>query len=117
MYADIAGIKKPLTNQGFILISGGERGIRTLDELLAHTPLAGERLRPLGHFSAAGLSENWGAGQERISTFSHCIVAAHLGGKFEFILCHSNTAEILINRVRLHSKPASAAWVPILIIY
>lgn len=33
------------------LFSGGERGIRTLDALLAHTPLAGERLRPLGHLS------------------------------------------------------------------
>ncbi len=32
-------------------LTGGERGIRTLDELLAHTPLAGERLRPLGHLS------------------------------------------------------------------
>ena len=32
--------------------SGGEEGIRTLDELLTHTPLAGERLRPLGHLSA-----------------------------------------------------------------
>ena len=31
---------------------GGERGIRTLDEFLAHTPLAGERLRPLGHLSS-----------------------------------------------------------------
>ena len=30
---------------------GGERGIRTLDGLWAHTPLAGERLRPLGHLS------------------------------------------------------------------
>ncbi len=28
-------------------LSGGERGIRTLDGLLTHTPLAGERLRPL----------------------------------------------------------------------
>jgi hypothetical protein len=33
------------------LCPGGERGIRTLDGLLAHTPLAGERLRPLGHLS------------------------------------------------------------------
>ena len=32
--------------------SGGERGIRTLDGLLTHTPLAGERLQPLGHLSA-----------------------------------------------------------------
>jgi hypothetical protein len=30
---------------------GGERGIRTLDGLLTHTPLAGVRLRPLGHLS------------------------------------------------------------------
>ncbi len=33
--------------------TGGERGIRTLDGLLTHTPLAGERLRPLGHLSSA----------------------------------------------------------------
>ncbi len=30
---------------------GGEGGIRTLDGLLTHTPLAGERLQPLGHLS------------------------------------------------------------------
>ena len=33
------------------VLSGGERGIRTLDGLLTHTPLAGERLQPLGHLS------------------------------------------------------------------
>ena len=33
------------------LMYGGERGIRTLDGLLTHTPLAGERLQPLGHLS------------------------------------------------------------------
>ena len=38
---------QPLYGQGI----GGEGGIRTLDELLTHTPLAGERLRPLGHLS------------------------------------------------------------------
>ena len=32
-------------------LAGGEGGIRTLDGLMAHTPLAGERLRPLGHLS------------------------------------------------------------------
>ena len=31
--------------------AGGERGIRTLEGLLALTPLAGVRLRPLGHLS------------------------------------------------------------------
>lgn len=30
---------------------GGEDGIRTHDTLLTYTPLAGERLRPLGHLS------------------------------------------------------------------
>ena len=33
---------------------GGEGGIRTLDGLLTHTPLAGERLQPLGHLSTTG---------------------------------------------------------------
>ena len=31
--------------------TGGERGIRTLDRILSYTPLAGARLRPLGHLS------------------------------------------------------------------
>ena len=37
-------------------VTGGERGIRTLEGLLTLTPLAGVRLRPLGHLSA--LAEN-----------------------------------------------------------
>ena len=36
---------------GIIHKVGGEGGIRTLDGLLTHTPLAGERLQPLGHLS------------------------------------------------------------------
>ena len=32
-------------------MNGGERGIRTLDRGLTYTPLAGERLQPLGHLS------------------------------------------------------------------
>ena len=31
---------------------GGEGGIRTLDTGLGYTPLAGERLQPLGHLTA-----------------------------------------------------------------
>ena len=31
--------------------NGGERGIRTLEGVLALTPLAGERFRPLSHLS------------------------------------------------------------------
>ena len=30
---------------------GGEGGIRTLDAVLPHTPLAGERFQPLSHLS------------------------------------------------------------------
>ena len=36
---------------GTLNVFGGEGGIRTLDTLLTYTPLAGERLQPLGHFS------------------------------------------------------------------
>ena len=32
-------------------LHGGERGIRTLDRVLAYTPLAGVRLQPLGQLS------------------------------------------------------------------
>jgi hypothetical protein len=35
---------------------GGEGGIRTLEGLLTLTPLAGARLRPLGHLSGLALS-------------------------------------------------------------
>jgi CubicO group peptidase (beta-lactamase class C family) len=35
---------------------GGDDGIRTHDTLLRYTPLAGERLRPLGHVSTDGFS-------------------------------------------------------------
>ena len=38
--------------------SGGDEGIRTLDGLMTHTPLAGERLRPLGHVSVGGTSDS-----------------------------------------------------------
>ena len=40
--------------------SGGDEGIRTLDGLMTHTPLAGERLQPLGHVSVGGSSEKIG---------------------------------------------------------
>jgi hypothetical protein len=36
---------------------GGERGIRTLEGLLTLTPLAGVRLRPLGHLSDAPFAD------------------------------------------------------------
>ena len=37
-------------------MGGGEGGIRTLDRGLAYTPLAGERLQPLGHLTSYRLS-------------------------------------------------------------
>ena len=43
----VARMRRPLGTRLF----GGEGGIRTLDGLLTHTPLAGERLKPLGHLS------------------------------------------------------------------
>src|SRR6185437_2348643 len=39
---------------------GGERGIRTLEGLLTLTPLAGVRLRPLGHLSAHATAAPFG---------------------------------------------------------
>ena len=39
-----------------LFVSGGERGIRTLDRGLAYTPLAGARLQPLGHLSRTRFS-------------------------------------------------------------
>src|SRR5450759_2881002 len=39
------------TNHKLIQVSGGESGIRTHDRVLPYTPLAGARLRPLGHLS------------------------------------------------------------------
>ena len=47
-------VNQPIKNpalRGFLL-AGGERGIRTLDTRLTYTPLAGERLQPLGHLSS-----------------------------------------------------------------
>ena len=41
--------------RGRLHLDGGEGGIRTLDTLLTYTPLAGERLQPLGHFSKFSL--------------------------------------------------------------
>ena len=34
-------------------LTGGERGIRTLDRGLPYTPLAGERFQPLSHLSGS----------------------------------------------------------------
>jgi hypothetical protein len=48
------GHPRPSASCGNIRKSnGGERGIRTLEGLLTLTPLAGVRLRPLGHLSVS----------------------------------------------------------------
>ena len=41
-------------------VIGGDRGIRTLDRVLAYTPLAGVRLQPLGQLSKGFSGMRWG---------------------------------------------------------
>ncbi len=48
-------IQKTPHKAGFF-VSGGEGGIRTLDTGLGYTPLAGERLQPLGHLTNGAAS-------------------------------------------------------------
>ena len=50
--------------------NGGDEGIRTLDGLMTHTPLAGERLRPLGHVSERGISASMALLQDRNDVFA-----------------------------------------------
>jgi hypothetical protein len=50
---DVSQIKKPAFRLAFTCF-GGERGIRTLDTLLAYTHFPGVLLQPLGHLSNAG---------------------------------------------------------------
>ncbi len=52
----------PTRENQFVKAGGGEDGIRTHEALLEPTPLAGERLRPLGHLSVpARIAGNpWG---------------------------------------------------------
>ena len=47
--------------------SGGQGGIRTHDTLLGYTPLAGERLQPLGHLSQVTASGGSGNKETNIS--------------------------------------------------
>ena len=49
------------TPRGIDSMYGGEGGIRTLEGLLTLTPLAGARLRPLGHLSVSGYAAIRGA--------------------------------------------------------
>ena len=53
---------------------GGDEGIRTLDTLLRYTPLAGERLRPLGHVSTAGNASSPFIYQALYSKKMKCVV-------------------------------------------
>ena len=53
-------------------IDGGERGIRTLDGILSHTPLAGERLRPLGHLSTS-IGEKYNRILSCVNSYITCI--------------------------------------------
>ena len=69
----------PRSNRGICTISlfkktGREEGIRTLDGLLTHTPLAGERLQPLGHLSGVSDEDNDRSGERKGSHWliGHC---------------------------------------------
>ena len=50
---------------------GGEGGIRTLDTRLTYTPLAGERLQPLGHFSGSAKPTTKTSAKKRRFTLRH----------------------------------------------
>ena len=62
--------------------AGGEDGIRTHEKLLTSTPLAGERLRPLGHLSVAPLDKE----KERHNQQ----VILHIGGKMRRLVIAVN---------------------------
>ena len=58
---------------------GGERGIRTLDRGLTYTPLAGERLQPLGHLSGnAIVAHSAGALSTDLVGDSSILIASYL---------------------------------------
>ena len=65
--------------------NGGDEGIRTLDELLAHTPLAGERLRPLGHVSERGISQLRARGQGPNAFVSDLIARSGIPAKIALL--------------------------------
>ena len=65
---DISRQKKSLILLNINNLNGGEGGIRTLDGRLTHTPLAGERLQPLGHLSVTTLNSK--LVDQRQSSFS-----------------------------------------------
>ncbi len=62
----VAGTSEPAKPARY----GGERGIRTLDGRLTHTPLAGERLQPLGHLSVGCMLT--GRSRRRVTVESVC---------------------------------------------
>ena len=79
----IRQIKKP--PQGRYLVSGGERGIRTLDTLQTYTHFPGVRLQPLSHLSGNLLQPiRLGArilAKISVSARILCFCQKHLGSK------------------------------------
>ena len=59
------------------MTTGGDGGIRTHDALLAHTPLAGEHLRPLGHVSVALILSQAKGLMEGTDCQFHVLVSNH----------------------------------------
>jgi hypothetical protein len=60
--------KSPIFRLGFLEFNGGEGGSRTPDTLLRYAPLAGECLRPLGHFSTSAEAKQAPSQQVRHNT-------------------------------------------------
>src|SRR2546430_4767283 len=88
----------------FVRKFGGERGIRTLEGLLTLTPLAGVRLRPLGHLSApgnAGVSAHWPAAA-RLARVQGMILKGPARGK-------SARAPQAASRARTNARTDSSA--------
>lgn len=65
---------QPDRENAFARASGGEDGIRTHEKLLTSTPLAGERLRPLGHLST-----------RRFLSVSASLARSYLADKYSFM--------------------------------
>ena len=63
--------KSPIFRLGFLFeFNGGEGGSRTPDTLLRYAPLAGECLRPLGHFSTSTEAKQAPSQQVRHNTIN-----------------------------------------------
>ncbi len=93
---------------------GGEDGIRTHEKLLASTPLAGERLRPLGHLSVAPLDKekrrhNQQAGAIISENSAVLALPPPCGGDSEAIAWRPTRLRVAIRSTLCRIRPDSGA--------